>query len=398
MEILIVITVLVILAAIALPFYLKSAEQARSAEAVSNLEAIRTGEQVYHAQHGAFVEAIDLPAINAALDLELGARHFDYQISQTNPAEYLIVATSRNTMAGYSDPLRLTMDQTGNLTYDWPDRNGSGPRVGGRGSGGGGGGGAGGGGGGGSSGGSLSGGGGSGGSSGTAGTGSGTTTGSSGGGGSGSSGGGGGGGGPVPPPGPRPFDYIQRGPDLWTNWFDVNTMNITGTQGVATLTSAFQQVRNSGASAITDDLFRHGIEISFADAATFNAACGTAIACFIPSPTSQPPDPPSPLPVIIFNPTYINESPTVLGAVLVHEGTHNQQYIDFSLADPNLTVVDIEFNAFWNEAVYWSEVRSSLEPFDTPLEDEVENVYKLAVQGEPQLRDAIKAVYCPTGC
>jgi len=95
-----------------------------------------------------------------------------------------------------------------------------------------------------------------------------------------------------------------------------------------------------------------------------------------------------------FNPRFLTEAPEVLAAVLAHEGTHFQQYLDGRVFNPSLGTVDIEFDAFWNEAVFWGRIRDTLAPFDTPLEQEIEGVYQLAQQGEGTLRDRIAAVYC----
>ena len=396
LEVLIVVVILAAIAAIALPLYFRALERARSGEAATNLAAIRNAELMYQGRRGTFVEAIDLPSINAQLDLELSARHFDYEVQQADRNQFLIVATSREAAPGGAESLRVTMDHTGKIAYnrDWGTGAGGGPLIGG-------GAGAGGSGGGGGRGGSGAGGGSSG-SQGGAATGGGTTAGGSGGdatgggdgggasggdsGGSGGDGGGAGGG------GARVFTYIARGADIWTDWPNSNALNIEGTLGVDTLTQTFNAVANSGARAITDDMFRRGISISFSNPGAF--PCGGAIACFIAFRGPAPPAAPDPLPLILFNPDFLGESPAVLGSVLAHEGTHFQQYLDGRLLNPNLGTVDIEFDAFWNEAVYWSEVRATLEPFDTPLEQEADFVYQLAQQGEGALRDRIAAVYC----
>ena len=171
----------------------------------------------------------------------------------------------------------------------------------------------------------------------------------------------------------------------------MNAKNITGTLGVQKLSDVFDLVANSTAKAITDDLFRKGISISFGD------DCDPgAVACQIYYPSFQPPSEPTVKPTIVFNPTYVNEDASLLAAVLVHEGTHFQQYLDGSshhrLAG-DLTVVDIEFRAFWNAAVYWGEIRTAQAPFTTVLEQDAEGLYQLAQQGEAALRNEIDSRY-----
>ena len=58
-----------------------------------------------------------------------------------------------------------------------------------------------------------------------------------------------------------------------------------------------------------------------------------------------------------------------------------------------LTVIDIEFRAFWNGAVFWGSVRSAQAPFTTLLERDEESLYQLALQGEAALRNEIAARY-----
>jgi hypothetical protein len=199
------------------------------------------------------------------------------------------------------------------------------------------------------------------------------------------------GGGAAPAIGPQ---FIARGADIWTGWPVVNQVNILGDIGVSVLQSVFSLVASSRAQTITNDLTARGIPILFTDEGTFGLLCSEAIACFLSSSAAVPPSTPSPTPVILFNPAYLNEPPASLAAVLVHEGTHFQQYLDGRLFDPALGTVDTEFDAFWNAAAYWQDVRSSQSPFTSPLELEVEGIYRLALQGVPQLRDHIVALYC----
>lgn len=118
MEVLVAVAVVGALATVAVLSYMRAAELARSTEAVENLGAIRTGEFVHRVEHGAFVEAIDLPAINAQFDLGLTARYFSYEVADADAGGFLAVATRTD----QDDPLVVTMDQTGKITYLWPKK------------------------------------------------------------------------------------------------------------------------------------------------------------------------------------------------------------------------------------------------------------------------------------
>ena len=145
---------------------------------------------------------------------------------------------------------------------------------------------------------------------------------------------------------------------------------------------------------ITDDLTARGIPMLFTDAGTFQIFCSEAIACFLSSAGSTPPSTPSPSPIILFNPTYVSEPPAMLAAVLAHEGTHFQEYLDGRLFNAALGTVDNEFDAFWNAAAFWEDIRATQTSVTSPLNTEIEGVYQLALQGEAALREHIAAVYC----
>ena len=174
----------------------------------------------------------------------------------------------------------------------------------------------------------------------------------------------------------------------------MNELNIAGDIGVDLLTEAFSLISFSAVNAIANDLTARGIPLLFTDPGTFEAFCADAVACFIPSPNSEPPATPVPIPVLLFNPAYLDETPATIAAVIVHEGTHFQEYLDGRLYAAGRGTVDNEFDAFWNEAVFWQDTRASQSPFTTGLEEEEEAIYQTALQGEAELRDHIAALYC----
>ena len=386
LEMLMVVVVLAVLIAIAVPMYYRSVEQARSVEAVNNLDSIRQAQLLHQAATGAFVDAVDLPTINTVLALDLTARHYEYAIEKTGDSGFMIAATGRQIVPGAGGPLRVTMDETGHITYDWPA--GAGGSAG-------------------------SGGGGGRGSGGVSGGGSGSGSGGSGGGSGGSSPGGGSSPPSSPPSEPPPSPpspplepplpgggggliLRARGTDQWTGWPDTNTRNITGTQGVELLGAAFDLVANSLASSVTNDLFRKGLSIAFGSPADFAGPLASAIAYFSFAGIVTMPATPDPLPFILFNPKFITEDPKVLAAVLVHEGTHFQQFLDGTTVDyllRNKTVVDVEFTAWWNGAAFWQTVRGNFLPPATTVAFTNEAGYQAALQGEGALRDLITSLY-----
>jgi|GEM_PF-1672016 len=385
-EILIAVLVLAVLAGLALPIYWRTVRRSENAEALVNMEAIRKAELAHRHAHPAYANADSTGRINELFGLGIQEHLFRYKIVDATDSDFRIIAERLGPLGDETlDVLAMSVDgQTLPIPATPPGavaipptpdvgRGGGGLETGGISVGGGGG--------------SISGGGGGG-----------------GGGGPGGPAGGGAGGiqflggsGGISFGTPRPFEYIPRGDDVWSAWPDDDLVNITGT-GAASLTAAFNLIAASETfDAITDDLFDRGISITFGAAADFDAGgiCAGAIACFGPSGLDGqvPPDTPDPVPFIIFNPDYITESAGLLAVVLVHEGTHFQQFLDFSLFDNTQSVIDTEFEAFWNEAVYWDGVRADFLPFDTDLEEESEFIYQTALQGEAALRTLIDSLY-----
>ena len=97
--------------------------------------------------------------------------------------------------------------------------------------------------------------------------------------------------------------------------------------------------------------------------------------------------------MILLNPEFMNEDPGLLAAVIVHEGTHFQQFLDGELFDPSLSTPEVEFRAWVNEAVYWETVRAGFSPFDSPLAQQEETGYQVASLGEGALRDFLASTY-----
>lgn len=242
-EVLVVLTLLGILVGVSVALYRDHVDQARSVEAAQNLSAIHGGEVLQELEHGAFIEAADLPAINTALHLELTARYFDYQV-RVNEDTFLATATPRFA-AATPEPIVITMDQTRTL------RRVSGSAISGSGVGGIGG----------VGGGVL------------VGTGGFPTPGGAGGVNNAATG-------QPPIPTGTPLVPISNWTDRWINWADLNPAapNIIGTVGIGALTEAFQLVAGSALRFVTDALSRKGIPISFGTESDFSGRVANAIA------------------------------------------------------------------------------------------------------------------------
>lgn len=180
--------------------------------------------------------------------------------------------------------------------------------------------------------------------------------------------------------------------DVWSGWAEANRVNITGTEGTEVLRQAFQAVADSRVPMIAQSLIRRGIAISFGTAEDFVGERSAAIAFFHYSRDDRPPQAPSVLPEIKFNPAFKDEHPFVLAAALIHEGTHLQQYLEGSLLSIEHLAEEFEFDAWWNEAAFWEGVRGEVWPIDSPLERELDFSYHTALQGEARVRELLTAL------
>lgn len=189
---------------------------------------------------------------------------------------------------------------------------------------------------------------------------------------------------------PRRVEFMNRGPDAWRHWPDVNRRRLTGTQGLETLSRALDLLQDSDAFPIAEDLVRKGIAISFGDPSEFAGEHQPAAEFIYPS--SRPPGAPEPPPTLRINPKFLHEDPRVLAAVLAHEGTHFQQYLEGTLRR-DASVTELEARAWMNSAVVWQQVRRSALPLQTPLVRDLEVGYQIARQGEGPLRDFMASLY-----
>ena len=189
----------------------------------------------------------------------------------------------------------------------------------------------------------------------------------------------------------RQVEFQHRGNDRWRKWPDANFRNIVGDRGADALNRAFDILQDSDAQSIVADLFRKGIPILFGNPADFSDPA--APAAFFTYPAGKPPDPPIPPPVLTFNPKFLGEDPRVLAAVLAHEGTHFQQYLDGTLRDSTSDEAALETEAWTNGAVVWQQVRRSALGLNTPLVRDLEVGYQVARQGEGLLHDFVAALY-----
>ena len=120
MEIVLVAVILGVIAALAIPAYVRQVPQAQSMEALNQLQAMRQAQMAYRDGSGTFTESLEqLPGV-PKLDLALNPRLFDYKVEEANQDKLLIVATSKESVPWSSLPFKVSIDEAGNVQYYWP--------------------------------------------------------------------------------------------------------------------------------------------------------------------------------------------------------------------------------------------------------------------------------------
>ncbi|MBU0759987.1 MAG: prepilin-type N-terminal cleavage/methylation domain-containing protein [Candidatus Omnitrophica bacterium] len=109
-EVLIVVIIIGILAAIGVPQFANSIEKAKGGEARAGLGHMQTGEKVYFAENEYY------STNTSDLDITLSQRYWTFTISSPTSTTYTATATrSGGTRAGQT----ITMDQAGTVAGNW---------------------------------------------------------------------------------------------------------------------------------------------------------------------------------------------------------------------------------------------------------------------------------------
>ena len=92
-ELIVVIIILAILAAVGIPQYRKSLERSRGAEAYAGLAAIQEGEKIYYATNEAYYNGALDNSGEAALDIQLPQKGWTFALSGANNQVFTGTAT-----------------------------------------------------------------------------------------------------------------------------------------------------------------------------------------------------------------------------------------------------------------------------------------------------------------
>ena len=108
-EVLIVVIIIGILAAIGVPQFADSIEKAKGGEARAGLGHIQTAEKVYFAERESYTNSL------SNLDITLTQRYWAFSISATSTTYTATATRSGGTRSGQT----ITMDQSGTIAGNW---------------------------------------------------------------------------------------------------------------------------------------------------------------------------------------------------------------------------------------------------------------------------------------
>ncbi|HTL69857.1 MAG TPA: prepilin-type N-terminal cleavage/methylation domain-containing protein [Candidatus Eisenbacteria bacterium] len=120
LEILIVLIIIGVLAALAIPIYVSTVEKSRKQEAYQTLSAVREAQLRYRTANAAYASsytALDYDPTDVTSDPPGMVRHFTYAAPTAAAATWSVVATRNATDRPTGVPAyTVTIDQTGTIT------------------------------------------------------------------------------------------------------------------------------------------------------------------------------------------------------------------------------------------------------------------------------------------
>jgi len=111
-EVLIVVIIIGILAAIGIPQFAASIEKAKGGEARAGLGHLQTGEKIYFAEHEMYTNSAP------ELDITLSEKYWAFTIAVATPS-LAYTATATRTGSAHRAGQTITMTETGTIAGNW---------------------------------------------------------------------------------------------------------------------------------------------------------------------------------------------------------------------------------------------------------------------------------------
>jgi len=115
-ELMIVVAIIGILAAIAIPNFLTYQCKSKQSEAKTNLGAIANSEESYNAEYSVYKAAANVTALKTEINWEAkGNLKYDYKVEKSGSTGFLATATANGTYGSSLKGDTWTMDEAKNL-------------------------------------------------------------------------------------------------------------------------------------------------------------------------------------------------------------------------------------------------------------------------------------------
>ncbi len=127
-EIVTVMVIVGVLAAMAIPMFIRSLEEAKNREAQAALRLIRATERLYYLEYEAFVSASSTAEINDRLDVDIESENWNFEVLVDNTVSPpTFTAIAHRTLDGRRRDMRIS-DDSPNVEcheidcccYSWP--------------------------------------------------------------------------------------------------------------------------------------------------------------------------------------------------------------------------------------------------------------------------------------
>jgi prepilin-type N-terminal cleavage/methylation domain-containing protein len=114
-ELMIVVVLIGVLASLVVPSYVKSVEEVKKQEAITNLQVTRLGERLYHQDNATYTTTWSDLSTYVDIGFRTQAnRNFNYSITSANATAFSARAARTNNASH-----RVTIDQDGNINVNY---------------------------------------------------------------------------------------------------------------------------------------------------------------------------------------------------------------------------------------------------------------------------------------
>jgi type IV pilus assembly protein PilE len=112
-ELMVVIVIIGILAAVAIPKFLDASQKAKASEFPTNLTAIYTGELAYNAEKGTYTTSLQMLADSGGVEVSTQSKWFNYSVSNVTTTSFTGTASVKSPGFGKATSSDYaTIDQT----------------------------------------------------------------------------------------------------------------------------------------------------------------------------------------------------------------------------------------------------------------------------------------------